>query len=314
MEQSFRKIFGLDLRDLRAVTNFTKILNTYERLDFIVNNAAQTVRRPPAYYKHLMKIEMTPREELPSQLKDIIRGDGHSASSLLTAEEPDSVRVHTASPADVSEQKNGIVVSEDSTANKAAALSQLALLPQDCAVDPSLFPEGKFDVTGQQLDLRQTNSWTTLIDQVEPSEAIECLAINTMAPFILNGKLKALMVRTAGDKYIVNVSAMEGKFYRHKGPQHPHTNMAKAALNMITRTCAQDYARSRIYMNSVDTGWINDENPHDSASRIAEDNNFQTPIDELDAMARILDPIIHGVNSGVNPSGQFLKDFNPTEW
>jgi NAD(P)-dependent dehydrogenase (short-subunit alcohol dehydrogenase family) len=60
------------------------------------------------------------------------------------------------------------------------------------------------------------------------------------------------------DKYVVNVSSMEGKFTRpHKDHRHPHTNMAKAALNMMTCTMAADYARDNIYINSVDTGWYN---------------------------------------------------------
>lgn len=48
----------------------------------------------------------------------------------------------------------------------------------------------------------------------------------------------------AEDRYIVNVSAMEGQFYRkNKSSKHPHTNMAKAALNMMTRTCANEFAK-----------------------------------------------------------------------
>jgi NAD(P)-dependent dehydrogenase (short-subunit alcohol dehydrogenase family) len=119
------------------------------------------------------------------------------------------------------------------------------------------------------------------------------------------------------DRYIINVSAMEGKFYRYKMANHPHTNMAKAALNMMTRTSAEDLAKNhRIYMNSVDTGWINDENPLERATKTAATNLFQTPIDEIDAAARILDPVFSGVN---NPDaekdyGKFLKDYRETEW
>jgi NAD(P)-dependent dehydrogenase (short-subunit alcohol dehydrogenase family) len=120
------------------------------------------------------------------------------------------------------------------------------------------------------------------------------------------------------DRFIINVSAMEGKFYRYKTPNHPHTNMAKAALNMLTRTSAEDLATNyRIYMNSVDTGWINDENPLEKASRIARENHFQTPIDEVDAASRILDPIfsaILGESTTPPPFGMFFKDYKPTEW
>ena len=123
-------------------------------------------------------------------------------------------------------------------------------------------------------------------------------------------------------KFIVNVSAMEGKFYRHKSANHPHTNMAKAALNMMTRTSAADYAKaSSIYMTSVDTGWINDEKPIEDAAAHADKHHFQTPLDEIDAAARCLDPIIDPLQrkakgeKGVVPEfGSFLKDYARCEW
>lgn len=37
--------------------------------------------------------------------------------------------------------------------------------------------------------------------------------------------------------------------------------MAKASLNMMTRTSAADYANDSIWMTAVDTGWVTDENP-----------------------------------------------------
>jgi len=118
----------------------------------------------------------------------------------------------------------------------------------------------------------------------------------------------------------VNVSAMEGRFYKYKQPTHPHTNMAKAALNMMTRTSASDYASAHIYMTAVDTGWINDEKPAAQAAADAHTHNFQTPLDEIDAAARVLDPIIAPIRrfeAGEEPKppfGQFLKDFEVCEW
>ena len=178
------------------------------------------------------------------------------------------------------------------------------------------FPVGVCDVNGQQLDTRRSNSWLLKLDEVTTPEAAEVLAINTLAPFILNSRLRRLLEASPDQpRFVVNVSAMEGKFYRYKTPNHPHTNMAKAALNMMTRTCAHELrATSAILMNSVDTGWINDENPLEKAAGIAERNHFQTPLDEVDAAARILDPILSVVNGGEHVHGKFLKDYRAIEW
>jgi len=202
-----------------------------------------------------------------------------------------------------------------------AAMSQTIVLPDDAGVSDDILPPGITDVNGQQLDLRKTNSWLLKMEEVSTPEVMECMFVNAIAPFVLNSRLKPLMTvprdDNRPDRYIINVSAMEGKFYRYKMPNHPHTNMAKASLNMLTRTSAEDLAkRSRIFMNSVDTGWINDENPIERAKRTAEQNKFQTPIDEIDAAARILDPVFSGINHPDRPKeyGKFLKDYSESEW
>ena len=109
---------------------------------------------------------------------------------------------------------------------------------------------------------------------------------------------------------------MEGQFNRnHKTPHHPHTNMAKAALNMMTRTAAIDYGRDRIFMNSVDTGWITDENPYPKKTHLQTEQGFYTPLDIIDGMARIYDPIVQGIESIDRPIfGYFLKDYIPYAW
>jgi NAD(P)-dependent dehydrogenase (short-subunit alcohol dehydrogenase family) len=198
----------------------------------------------------------------------------------------------------------------------AAQLSQVALLPEDHDVGAELFPEGRLDQDLQQVDLRGRNSWRLLLDEVSSVELMEVQLVNAIAPFVLNARLKPLMLRTSNrDKHIVNVSAVEGQFYRRfKTTRHPHTNMAKAALNMMTRTSATDYHHAGIHMNSVDTGWVTDEDPVELARKKTAEHRFHPPLDIVDGAARITDPIISGINTGQHVWGQFLKDYKPTDW
>jgi NAD(P)-dependent dehydrogenase (short-subunit alcohol dehydrogenase family) len=196
-----------------------------------------------------------------------------------------------------------------------AALSQRRYLDEDFRGGEALFPAGRYDEDRQQVDLREVNSWRLRMHEVETPELLEVQLVNAIAPYILNARLKPLMLRTPErHKHVVNVSAMEGQFYRTtKTDKHPHTNMAKAALNMMTRTSALDFVKDGIHMNAVDTGWVTDEDPAVHAARKVE-LGFAPPLDIIDGAARIVDPIFAGRLTGTHVWGQFLKDYKPAPW
>jgi NAD(P)-dependent dehydrogenase (short-subunit alcohol dehydrogenase family) len=302
------EIFGLDLRHTPSVEAFCReMLSSRERLDFIINNACQTVRRPPAFYEHMMAAETAAVHDMPAAARQLVGAyEGLRGYHLLPEADTDAPVA-----AALAER-----LSDVAGLTHAAQLSQVALLPDEVAAQKALFPEGRLDQDLQQIDLRGRNSWRLLLHEVSAVELLEVQLVNAVAPFIFNARLKPLMLRTPDrDKHIVNVSAVEGQFYRRfKTTRHPHTNMAKAALNMMTRTAAADYHADGIHMNSVDTGWVTDEDPVEIAARKTAEHRFHPPLDIVDGAARIDDPIIDGINTGRHVWGQFLKDYRPIDW
>jgi NAD(P)-dependent dehydrogenase (short-subunit alcohol dehydrogenase family) len=255
-----------------------------------------------------MDLEQAPLDSLPERARPIVRayddlrrrraplGPAHRAAGLLEPAALSQIRTAADGPL--------------AWALSAQAGEAGAPRPDE------IFPEGRYDADQQQIDLRGINSWRLTLAEVPTVEMLEVQLVNAVAPFLLNARLKPLMLRhPTFDKHIVNVSAMEGQFYRpFKTDKHPHTNMAKAALNMMTRTSAPDYAKDGIYMNSVDTGWVTDEDPAAIAARKVEEHGFHPPLDIVDGAARICDPIFSGLRTGQHVWGQFLKDYLPTDW
>jgi NAD(P)-dependent dehydrogenase (short-subunit alcohol dehydrogenase family) len=271
-------IYGLDLRNLTALEAFIQyLLQTEPAIDILINNAAQTIKRPLAFYQPLLDQEYQRYQCLPPEAQVLISNPGASPFWQMSLPSLD----------------------DSPTLNTA-----IATLPP-------------WDADGQPFDLRVRNSWSLKLDQVSSLELVEVQLVNAIAPFMLNSQLKPLLLQSPfARRFIINVSAMEGQFNRdRKTVYHPHTNMAKAALNMITRTAAEDYAQDCIFMNSVDTGWITDENPYPKKMHLQQERGFYTPLDVIDGMARIYDPIVQGIEQAETPlSGYFLKDYIPYPW
>ena len=299
------EIYGLDLRHTPSVEVFCRVLlDSHDRLDYVVNNACQTVRRPPEFYEHMLAAETGALRDAPPEVCRLVgRYEGLRGYRML----PEAA-VTAAAPAAALVDAAGLA--------RAAELSQVRLLAEEDGRERHLFPQGALDQDLQQVDLRARNSWRLELAEVPAVELLEVHLVNAVAPFLLNARLKALMLRSGlRDLHVVNVSAVEGQFYRRiKTTKHPHTNMAKAALNMMTRTAAADYVRDGIHMNAVDTGWVTDEDPAAIAERKRLEHRFHPPLDIIDGAARIVDPIIDGANTGPQVWGQFLKDYRPTDW
>jgi len=303
------RIHGLDLRHIPSVEIFCNYIEQrYERLDILINNAAQTVRRPAGFYQHLMPNEEKPISELPKYAADLLKDHQACLQELQvltsTASSNQNMPVTWHGP----EPGIGLRAS--------AKLSQIPYSFDNSLQTKEVFPEGELDADLQQVDLRKTNSWRLKLGEIETTEMIEVQLVNSVAPFVLCNRLSELMKKeNTGMKHIINVSAMEGKFHRFfKEDRHPHTNMAKAALNMLTHTAAGSLAKDGIYINAVDTGWVTDEDPAELAKRKEELHDFQPPLDIVDGAARVMDPLIDGINTGKHWSGKFLKDYRPIDW
>ncbi|MEV4490183.1 SDR family NAD(P)-dependent oxidoreductase [Micromonospora coxensis] len=280
------RIVGIDLRDPAQVIALADSVSAQGPLDILINNAAQTVRRSPGAYAQLVAAEAValPDGPLPEMITFTKAGGGGEPAGL---------------------PQSGAITPQALTA---LALTSGSASPERIAAATAI------DAGGLVPDLDPVNSWVQRVHEVDPVELLEVQLCNVTAPFVLVSRLRpAMAAAPARRKYVVNVSAMEGQFSRgYKGPGHPHTNMAKAALNMLTRTSAQEMLSDGILMTSVDTGWITDERPHPTKMRLAEEG-FHAPLDLVDGAARVYDPIVRG-EQGEDLYGCFLKDYAPCPW
>jgi NAD(P)-dependent dehydrogenase (short-subunit alcohol dehydrogenase family) len=272
------RIEYLDLRSLPDVMTFADgLLSEHAALDILINNAAQTVRRTPDYHAGAEPLERQPIESLPANVLAVL-GDNSLRRLTSGSSDPGSSR------------------------GDEADASSTGLIPT------------RLHRLDEPPDLRESNSWTARLADVGPVELLEVLVVNATAPYLLIGRLKPLFLRARfADRYVVNVAGLDGQFGRaFKTDRHPHVNMSKAALNMITRTSAADYARDGIFMNSVDVGWVTHEGAYSARVRMR-DSGFVPPLDEVDGAARIYDPIVRGFG-GEREFGRFFKDYRPTDW
>ncbi|HEX7460932.1 MAG TPA: SDR family NAD(P)-dependent oxidoreductase, partial [Dermatophilaceae bacterium] len=287
------RIVGIDLRDPAQVVALADSVAAQGPLDILINNAAQTVRRSPGSYAPLVDAESAPLPHgpLPEMLTFDHLSDAHPASFA------GALATHPTAHADAPH-----------------VLTAMAL--RAGSATPARVRAGTaIDAGGLVPDLIDVNSWTQHVQEVDALELLEVQLCNSTAPFILISRLRPSMAASSARRtYVVNVSAMEGQFSRsYKGPGHPHTNMAKAALNMLTRTSAQEMLETdSILMTAVDTGWITDERPHPTKMRLAEEG-FHAPLDLVDGAARVYDPIVQG-ELGRDIFGCFVKDYEPAAW
>ena len=299
-------IYPLNLRNLSVLDKFIKHLyETIPQLDILINNAAQTLRRAPIYYQNLLANESKPLElfdnpaifkALPQEF-NIIECNGTNDFKFQI--QNDEMNTEITIDRNIAENVSGSVLE-----------SLVPLTTSDLNPNLEYFPQGIIDKDNQQVDLSAKTSWNKNIEEIDFVEFAETQVINAWAPWQLNAKLKDLMCKSENTfKFIINVSSMEGKFNRHKKSTHPHTNMSKASLNMMTRTCGSHYAKDKILMNSVDTGWVSEMQPEHLLLDVR-----TVPLDEIDGAMRVLDPIIQTINNNEIQHSLFLKDYKPTEW
>ncbi|KAF8078304.1 hypothetical protein FPV67DRAFT_1603874 [Lyophyllum atratum] len=184
------------------------------------------------------------------------------------------------------------------------------------------------DEENRELIKPVKSSWTQKLNEIPYEDVISAHSINTFVPLILMRELLPIMslpsvspspspssASAKPSAYIINVSSREGipecrPSHRAKAGHHVHTNMSKAALNMLTETEAGEAWRSaRVAVNSVDPGYMSADPEWMEMSGLSDKN---CPIGWEDGAARVLWPVAMG-EKGTPVWGRFLKHFQTVD-
>jgi len=284
--------------DFRRMASVQQVINTVlarlERIDILIHNAAQTIRRPPAFYDSLLSRER--------ELAALAANSEPVVAGICQQEQPSSTTT-------IAPLEEALVL--------LPVEASLPVLASDLEAElrkAEWFPQGKTDPHGDQLDLRTVTSWTMKLEDTEMPEFAEVLAVNLVVPYLLTSRWLPLL-RRAPSAFVIFVTSQEGSFSSGSGfknSAHPHTNVAKAGLNMLARTIASDLRRDAIFVSAADPGWVSWMQP--GSSQAAE----RAPLSEEDGAARCLDPVFSGLKAVKNrrcpPSGVLFKDFRVAPW
>ena len=310
-------VYPIDFRIFESTIKFVQFINdNFPHVDILINNAAQTIRRTASYYKYLLPIET--KDLNKEDDKKIIKNDFVNLQNQL--KEGESVPNPAKSKNDI---KNALISLVDNKSKEYQEILPLSVIASQIRI---MEEKSQPHVTvmggdGQPYDFSKgKNSWNFEFDEIPFQEFTEVQIINTWTPYYLCVKLKPLMMQSPfPDKYIVNVTSVEGIFNHYKRSSHVHTNMAKAALNMFTRTCGSYLKDIGIYMTCVDTGWVSPMNEMNSLLDKDKKNSYENefvnvPLDELDGAMRVLHPIIEGIKNKNYLFGILLKDYVKSPW
>ena len=310
-------VYPIDFRIFESTIKFVQFINdNFPHVDILINNAAQTIRRTASYYKYLLPIET--KDLNKEDDKKIIKNDFVNLQNQLKEgeKEQNSAKSKT-------EIKNALISLMDNKSKEYQEILPLSVIASQIRI---MEEKSQPHVTvmggdGQPYDFSKgKNSWNFEFDEIPFQEFTEVQIINTWTPYYLCVKLKPLMMQSPfPDKYIVNVTSVEGIFNHYKRSSHVHTNMAKAALNMFTRTCGSYLKDIGIYMTCVDTGWVSPMNEMNSLLDKDKKNSYENefvnvPLDELDGAMRVLHPIIEGIKNKNYLFGILLKDYVKSPW